>query len=140
MGCATMAEPLNSLNLKNGKFLRSLELEKAFVELKQKLWEPKVLKHPDFENSFITEIDATEHSIRAVLSQRDGDGTLHPVQFACRTMNDAGRSYVVCWKETMAVVFAISNPSSLHIFELITDHQALKTAFKKKHVHNCSAL
>ena len=112
----------------------------AFEDLKGKLCRPPVLAYPSFEKSFVVETDASEYSVGAVLSHKDEKGTLHPVQFASRTMNQAERKYSVCEKEALAVVFALKKFRvyllSQDEFTLLTDHQALRSAFKKKDVHH----
>lgn len=54
-------------------------------------------------------------------------------------MNPAGRNYSACEREALAVIFALKRFCvyllSTLAFKLITDHQALKDAFKKKEIH-----
>lgn len=64
------AKPLHKLTEKNKSFVWTEECSKSFEELKQKLVEAPVLVHPDFNKSFILDVDASQHSIGAVLSQK----------------------------------------------------------------------
>lgn len=107
------------------------------------LCDPSVLIYSDREKPFIVQRDDSEHSVCGFLSQRDEDGKLHSVQLASRKMDVAERRYTVCEKRALAVVFALKTFHayllSLENFELIQDHQALKTVIKKKDAHNCLA-
>ncbi|XP_053380038.1 uncharacterized protein K02A2.6-like [Mercenaria mercenaria] len=67
---AEIAKPLHKLTEKGSKFEWSLECDKAFEELKQKLVEAPILAHPDFNQSFILDVDASDFAIAGILSQK----------------------------------------------------------------------
>ena len=52
------------------------ECSKSFQAVKEKLVEAQVLIHPDFTKSFILDVDASDLSIGAVLSQITVNGEL----------------------------------------------------------------
>ncbi|CDF33201.1 unnamed protein product [Chondrus crispus] len=114
-------------------------MQEAFDELRIKLTSPPVLAYPDFEKAFVVETDASSVSVGAVLAQKKEDGKIHPIQYASRTMNTSERKYSACEREALAVIFALKKfrvyVLSSTPFKLITDHQALSYAFRKKDIH-----
>ena len=111
----------------------------AFDTLKGRLTSPPVLAFPDFDEQFVVETDASATAVGPVLAQRSEDGMTHPIQFASRSLEKAERNYAVCEHEASAVIFALKKFRVYLLggkpFRLITDHQALQYAFKKKDVH-----
>ncbi|KAJ1105074.1 hypothetical protein NDU88_002482 [Pleurodeles waltl] len=64
----------------------------------------KVLTHPDANQPFIVEADASDVAIGAVLSQRNKDtGQLHPVAYISRKLNKTKQNYVIAEKELLAI-------------------------------------
>eukprot|EP00737_Agarophyton_chilense_P002014 gb/GEZJ01002279.1/.p1 GENE.gb/GEZJ01002279.1/~~gb/GEZJ01002279.1/.p1 ORF type:complete len:384 (+),score=41.68 gb/GEZJ01002279.1/:2514-3665(+) len=121
------------------KFEWSPEMQAAFEDLKKKMTTPPVLAFPDFDSPFIVEKDASSVALGAVLSQKKEDGKVHPIQYASRSMTPAERNYATCEREALAVVFALKKflvylLSSI-LFTVLTDHQALQHAFRKKDGH-----
>lgn len=57
------------------------ECESAFQVLKEKLVTAPVLAYADFSKTFYLEIDASHHSLGAILSQ-DGKGGRRPIAYA----------------------------------------------------------
>lgn len=53
----------------------------AFKTLKTRLCSQPSLKRPDINREFISQTDATDRGVGAVLSQKDEDGIKHPVAF-----------------------------------------------------------
>ena len=76
------------------------------MSLKGKLATPPVLAYPSFSRDFTLETDA---SIRAVLSQVQDHGKLHPVAYASRALSPGERNYSVTQLESLAVVWAVSH-------------------------------
>lgn len=65
-GYGVMAKPLTNL-LKKGQFQWNKEAEEAFENLKQAMSNTPILAMPNFKETFIIEIDASEEGIGAVL-------------------------------------------------------------------------
>ena len=59
--------------------------------------------HPDFTQSFILDVDASNNSIGAVLSQKTGKGE-QVVAYASRSVSKAEHRYCVTKKELLALV------------------------------------
>ena len=61
-----------------------MEADQAFEALKKAFTTAPILIHPDFQKLFFLESDAFDFAPRAVLSQPNEDGRLHPVAFHSR--------------------------------------------------------
>ena len=66
------------------KVVRTDECEKAFRILKETWAKGLVLQRPDYDRSFLVQMDASDHGMGAVLSQMDEDGCDHPVAYYSR--------------------------------------------------------
>ena len=88
-----------------------------------------VLAYPRLEDSFVLKTDASILGLGAMLSQQQPDGTIHPVAYASRSLNQAERNYGITELETLAVVWAVTHfraylyGNSVRIY---TDHSAVK--------------
>ncbi|KRZ77296.1 Transposon Tf2-11 polyprotein [Trichinella papuae] len=67
---AGVANPLHTLTKKGEKWRWGPKEEEAFARLKHALVSPPILGHPDFDRTFLVDVDASEDAIRAVLSQQ----------------------------------------------------------------------
>ncbi|KAH8238756.1 hypothetical protein KR032_001286, partial [Drosophila birchii] len=126
--CADIVEPMTSLLKKGKKWDWTPRQDQAFQELKTRLTEAPVLVSPDFEQKFVLQTDASEYGIGAVLTQTT-DGQERVVAYASRRLNSAERNYSVTKKECLAIVWAVRRMRCYiegYMFEVITDHQALK--------------
>ena len=114
-------------------------MRKAFEGLKVTLTSLPVLAFSDFDQPFVVETDLSSVAVGAVLAQRREDKRFHPIQYASRTMTSAERNYSACEREALALLFALKRFRvyllTTQRFTLITDHQALPYAFKKKDIH-----
>ena len=61
----------------------------AFRELQRRMQEAPILKHPDFERTFIIDVDASKHGVGGVLSQVFDDGREHPVSYFSKKLSSA---------------------------------------------------
>lgn len=136
---ADISSALHAMTSSKISFSWDKEMDKAFHLLKISLSSPPVLAFPNFEKPFGVETDASSVAVGAVLTQKDDDGKTHPVQFASRTMTVAERKYSACEREALAVIFALRKFRlyllSTEPFILMTDQQALKSAFARKDIH-----
>ncbi|KRY04938.1 Retrovirus-related Pol polyprotein from transposon 17.6, partial [Trichinella patagoniensis] len=67
---AGVANPLHALTKKGEKWRWGPKEEEAFARLKDALVSPPILCHPDFDRTFLVDVDASEDAIGAVLSQQ----------------------------------------------------------------------
>jgi len=102
--CSKLAYPLNKLLKKDEKFVWTTEQQHAFDDLKQKLQNPTLLVHPDFNKQFILQTDASVDGIGAVLSQIGSDDQEHPIAYASRSLKSAERNYPITELESLAVM------------------------------------
>lgn len=93
------------------------------------------LTHSDYP--FILEMDASAKGLGAVLAEQQGDGKVHPIVFASRSLTAQERNYGITEMETLAVVWAtkLFRPYLLgHRCEVITDQAACTSLLS-----NCNA-
>ena len=110
-----------------------------FEELKEKITSQPVLLLPRREGKSRVEIDASEHAIGGVLSQKQ-DRKWKPIAFLSRTMQPAERNYKIYDKELLAIVEALNKwrqylLDALETFEIWMDHENLKY-FREPHKLN----
>ena len=87
-----------------------------------------MLSLPDFTKQFILDTDASDSGIRAVLSQKQHDGSECVIAYASRVLSKPEQRYCVTRKELLAVVYFIKyfRPYLLgKPFVLRTDHGSL---------------
>ena len=65
-----------------------------------------MLHHPNFEQPFYLNCDASDVSLGAELYQEDKDGHHLVISFASRILNSCERNYNVTEKELLSIVFA----------------------------------
>ena len=69
---ATIPAPLHSVTRKGQRFLWSTECNRSFLELRDRLVSAPVLALPIDDGRFILDVDASDISVGAVLSQLQG--------------------------------------------------------------------
>ncbi len=75
---------------------------------------------------------------RAILSQRQADGKLHPIAFASRSLNIAEKNYCITDLETLAVVWSIAHFKTYLYGQKVTiytDHAAVKAVLYTEPQH-----
>lgn len=83
-----------------------LSPQQAFMELKNYLLMPPILKRPDFGEPIILQTDWCREAIAAELCQVF-DGKAHPICFASRGLNAAEKSCSASEGECLAVAWAV---------------------------------
>jgi len=84
------------------------EEQQAFDHLKQRLMEAPILAYPDPAKEYILDIDASDHSVGAVLSQVQG-GSEVVMAYYIKTLAAAEKNYCTTRKELLAVVKAVKH-------------------------------
>ena len=83
-GFANIAQPLYDVlgkEVKMGPVDLPPEALEAVDILKRKVQSAPILVFPDFDKTFLLEMDVSKEGLGAVLSQKQGDGHYHPVAF-----------------------------------------------------------
>ncbi len=130
---STIAAPLTSL-LKGGRKRLdwSPSAENAFQQLKNRFTTAPILHHPDPDQKFIVEVDASNTGIGAILSQRQGNPPkLFPCAYYSRKLNSAERNYDVGDRALLVIKAAIEEwrhwlEGAKFPFTVLTDHRNLE--------------
>ena len=86
-------------SMKKGEYKWTDAARTAFREIKQKMIEASILRHPDFFKLFEVACDAFRVGIGGVLSQER-----HPVIYFSEKLNEAKKRYSTNDKEFYAIV------------------------------------
>jgi len=102
----------------------------AVDAIKKAVTTAPVLVHPDLNQPFTVEADASAVGYGAIISQ-EREGKLHPIAFISRSFNPAQRNYPTYDRELHAIVEAFKEwrqylIQSPHPVTVLTDHQALQ--------------
>lgn len=101
-----VASPLTRLTSLNVTFCWSPETHKAFLKFKQLFSLALVLVQPDPSKQFITEVDASDAGVGAVLSQYGTMNRLHPCAIFSRHLSPTECNYDVGNQELLVVKMA----------------------------------
>jgi len=110
------------------KFIWTDSCQETFVTLKQALISSAVLSFSTEEGEFILDIDASNHGLGTVLSQKQ-EGEEKIIAYFSRVLNKSERNYCVTRRELLAIVSSIK---SFHHylygrkFLIRTDHVSLR--------------
>jgi len=106
---AELIRLLNNMLKKDSKVKWTIEAKQAFEEIKIALTKTPVLTSPKFERDFIIFSFAFEHTIAAVLLQKDDQGCEKPIAFFSKALRDAPFKYQIMEKQAYALVKAIKD-------------------------------
>lgn len=113
----------------------TLECDEAFMLLKSHLVSAPILGYPDVNGgTFILDTDASNDTIRAVLSQIQ-NGQERVIAYGSRTLSTAEKNYCVTHKQMLALVFFVEHFKRYLLgreFTLKTDHGSLVWLHKFK--------
>ena len=128
-GFSSIPVPLLQLTQKAAHFNWTEACEQAFRNLKHLLCSAPILAYPDFSQEFISQTDASDYGVGAVLSQRDQLGNEKVIAYASKVLSPREQKYSTTEKEAFAVVFGTAHFRVYLLgrhFQLITDHSALR--------------
>jgi len=106
---AELSRLLNNMLKKDSKVKWTVEAKQAFEEIKMALTRTPVLTSPKFDRDFIIFSFASEHTITAVLLQKDDQGCEKHIAFFSKALRDAPLSYKIMEKHAFALVKAIKD-------------------------------
>ena len=145
---AEIALPLTQLTKKHVRYEWTTECQESFDRLKQCLITAPVLSYPSPNRKFLVYCDASNHSIGAILAQRNEEDTAeHVVQYASEKLSPTQLRWSTTDKEAYAIVRALSRFRQYLLgtkFTLFTDHKPVSniftSSFKTPRVMRWSAL
>eukprot|EP00253_Pinus_taeda_P022354 PITA_22354 len=106
---AELIRLLSNMLKKDAKVKWSLETKQAFESIKTALTQMLVLTSPQFNKDFIIFSFASEHTIAAVLLQKDDQGNEKPIAFFSGALRDAPLKYQIMEKQAYTLVKAIKD-------------------------------
>ncbi|KAL0168516.1 hypothetical protein M9458_036738, partial [Cirrhinus mrigala] len=105
---------------------------RAFQDLRQRFTTAPILRHPDPQQPFIVEADASSTGVGAVLSQRQGQPSkTYPCAFYSLKLSPAEKNYDVGNRELLAMKLALEEwrhwlEGARHPFIILMDHKNLE--------------
>ena len=87
----------------------TVEAKKYFKDIKQAISEAVVLVSIDFEKDFLVFSYTSEHTVAAVLLQKNEQGEEHPIAFFSKILRDGELKYDIMEKQAYALVKALKD-------------------------------
>jgi len=113
---AELIRLLNNMLKKDSKVKWTVEANQAFEGIKLALTQTPILTNPQFDREFIIFSFSSQHTIAAVLLQKDDQGNEKPIAFFSRALRDAPLKYQIMEKQAYALVKAIKDFRRYPIF------------------------
>ena len=133
---STVASPLYALTRKDAEFFWGQSEQVAFDHLKQILIDAPVLAFPNFDQEFILETDASGVGLGAILAQKQPDGTVQPIAYGSRTLQQQEKKYGATELEALGVVWAVKHFRHYiygHHCHVFTNHEPLRSLLNTPH-------
>ena len=126
-----LALPLNALTKKGVEFVWTAKEQEVFDALKRRITSGPTLAHPNMDEQFELEVDASGSAMGAVLLQKQPDRTKKPINFMSKTFNQAQRNYDIFDREFLAMLWGLQHSRPLlvgspHKVIVRTDHKNLR--------------
>ena len=146
---STKAWPLFDLTHSEQVWIWNEREQVAFEDLKTVVTTALVLMSPQDLEPFWIEVDSSDFTTGAVLSQQLAtDGKWHPVVFYSKSLSSVEWNYEIYDKEMLAIICALEEwrhflKEATYLVEIWTDHKNLEyfmTAKKLNHRQACWAL
>jgi hypothetical protein len=83
------------------------EAKTSFERVKKSIGEAPVLVSPDYTKEFLIFSFASEHTVAAVLLQKNEEGFEQPIAFFSKSLRDAELRYDILEKQAYAMVKAL---------------------------------
>ena len=100
-------QPFTRLMKKGVSFVWDQTCQEAFDDIKRYLTKPPVLVAPTSGKPFLLYVKSMDHSLSALLAQKNDDGHEQAIYYLSRTLIEAESRYIPIEKECLALVFAI---------------------------------
>ena len=92
---------------KGASFVWDQACQEAYEDIKRYLTKPPVLVAPTSRKPFLLYAKAMDHSLSALLAQKDDNGHKHAIYYLSRTLIRAESRYNPIEKECLALVFTV---------------------------------
>jgi hypothetical protein len=130
-GFSKICYPLHRLCRKKVAFSWTQECQTAFETLKAAISSTPLLIHPDPQQPFWVETDASDFALGCVLAQKDSQGDLRPCAYYSRSLIPAERNYCIYDKELLAIKVAFEEwrhylEGAPHKITVLSDHKGLE--------------
>lgn len=125
---AQIAQPLLHLTKKGVPFDWTDDCEQAFVMLRHALISPPILTYPNFNESFILNVDASAFAVGAVLAQNSRKNGEQVIAYASHSLTISERKWSTYDRELWAIVWSIRHFKhylQASQFTIVTDHKPL---------------
>ena len=118
--------------------------EEAFRELKERFTKELVLAAPDLDKKMRMEVDASDYTIKGVLSMECEDNRWRLVVFLSKSLNKTERNYGIYDKEMLVIIKGLENwrhllEGACFKFEIWTDHKNLEYFMKVQKLNHRQA-
>ena len=87
----------------------TVEAKQSFEEIKMALTRTLALTSPQFDREFIIFSFASEHTIAAILLQKDDQGCEKPIAFFYKALRDASLKYKIMEKQAFALLKSLKD-------------------------------
>jgi hypothetical protein len=104
---AELLRNITNMLKKDTKIKWDTESKQSFEQVKHALTQAPVLISPDFTKDFYLFSFASEHTIAAVLLQKNNEGYEQPIAFFSKALRDAALNYKIMEKQAFSLVKAI---------------------------------
>ena len=104
---AELTRLLKNMLKKDSKVKWTMEARQAFEDINRALTNTPVLTSPRFDRDFIIFSFSSEHTIAALLLQKDDQGWEKPISIFSKALRDAPLKYRIMEKQAYALVKAI---------------------------------
>jgi ribonuclease HI len=106
---AELLRNITNMLKKDAKIKWDPESRSSFEQVKRALTQAPVLISPNFTKDFYLFSFASEHTIAAVLLQKNSEGYEQPIAFFSKALRDAALNYNIMEKQAFALVKAIKD-------------------------------
>lgn len=106
---AEIIKDLNNMLKKDSSIKWTIKAKQSFESIKQALTKAPILISPDYTKYFIIFSFASEHTIVAILLQKNDQGFEQPIAFFSKALRDAPLKYNIIEKQALALVKAIKD-------------------------------
>lgn len=128
-----IVSPLTDLTKSKNKFKWSQEAQNAFNLIKSKLLSDVMLKHPNFEELFYLQTDASKIAVGAALLQKDSNGILRPISYFSHKLKPHEQKWPAIQLEAYAILSAVRHYKVYlygRKFEILSDCKSLNYLLK----------